>query len=314
MPAAPNPPVPPVPSVPSHPFDPADAPVSVLGLGAMGTALAGALLAAGHPVTVWNRSAARADGLVARGARRADSPAAAVAASPLVIVCVTDYAIADTILADATIPGTDTWAGRTLVNLTSDTPERSRETAGWAARHGIPYLDGAIMVPTPVVGTANGFVLYSGSPAAFDEHGATLRAFGPNAPFLGEEHGLAALYDLGMLDFFYTALAGLVHAFGVVGADGVSAAEFLPFANVIFGILPDIMAGTAAAIDAGAYPGEQDNLTMEAAGIEHIVTAAKTRGLDVGVLEAIKSVTDRAIARGHGGDSFASTIEVIRSA
>lgn len=41
--------------------------VAVLGLGAMGRALAGALLAAGRPVTVWNRSAGKADELVARG-------------------------------------------------------------------------------------------------------------------------------------------------------------------------------------------------------------------------------------------------------
>src|ERR1044072_8092422 len=53
------------------------APVTVLGLGPMGQALAGAFLAQGHPTTVWNRTAARAGGLVARGATRADTGAAA---------------------------------------------------------------------------------------------------------------------------------------------------------------------------------------------------------------------------------------------
>ncbi|MYS82324.1 NAD(P)-dependent oxidoreductase [Embleya scabrispora] len=299
--------------MPASPVRPATS-VTVLGLGAMGTAPADALLAAGHPVTVWNRSPARADGLVARGAKRADSAAEAVAASALVIVCVTDYDIANTILADAsTAGGADLWADRTLVNLTSDTPERAREAAAWAAKRDIAYLDGAIMVPASVVGTANGLVLYSGSRAAFEAHGATLRVFGPNTPFLGEDHGLAAVYDLGMLDFFYTSLAGLTHAFGVVGADGVSAGEFLPFANIIFGILPNIMTGMAASIDAGAHPGDQGNLIMEATGIDHILTAAKARGLDVGVLEAVKHLTDRTIARGHGSDGFTATIETIRN-
>jgi phosphoglycerate dehydrogenase-like enzyme len=45
--------------------------VTVLGLGAMGSALAGAFLAAGRPVTVWNRTQGKAGELVARGATEA---------------------------------------------------------------------------------------------------------------------------------------------------------------------------------------------------------------------------------------------------
>lgn len=50
-------------------------PVTVLGLGAMGNALTTALLRAGHSATVWNRTAGKADRLVAQGATRAESPA-----------------------------------------------------------------------------------------------------------------------------------------------------------------------------------------------------------------------------------------------
>ncbi|MEI9987053.1 MAG: NAD(P)-dependent oxidoreductase [Aliidongia sp.] len=52
--------------------------VAVLGIGGMGSGIAGRLLAAGHEVTVYNRTAAAADELVARGAKRAASPAEAV--------------------------------------------------------------------------------------------------------------------------------------------------------------------------------------------------------------------------------------------
>ncbi|NEC38336.1 NAD(P)-binding domain-containing protein, partial [Streptomyces rubrogriseus] len=53
-------------------------PLTVLGTGAMGTALARAWLAAGHPVTVWNRTAARTGTLAAEGAAVAASAAEAV--------------------------------------------------------------------------------------------------------------------------------------------------------------------------------------------------------------------------------------------
>jgi 3-hydroxyisobutyrate dehydrogenase-like beta-hydroxyacid dehydrogenase len=67
--------------------DSAGAGVTVIGLGLMGQALAGAFLAHGHPTTVWNRSAAKAEELVAHGAPLAASVRDAVAASPLVIIC-----------------------------------------------------------------------------------------------------------------------------------------------------------------------------------------------------------------------------------
>ncbi|MGS2644092.1 NAD(P)-binding domain-containing protein [Streptosporangium sp. G12] len=123
-------------------------PVTVLGLGPMGRALAGAFLANGHPTTVWNRTAARAEDLVARGAIRADTVADAVAASPLTIACVIDYDAVRAIVD----PAADALKGRTLVNLTADTPERARLMAAWAAELGVDYLDGAIMTPTPTIG------------------------------------------------------------------------------------------------------------------------------------------------------------------
>ncbi|HWN31608.1 MAG TPA: NAD(P)-binding domain-containing protein, partial [Pseudonocardia sp.] len=62
--------------------------VTVLGLGEMGTAVAAAFLAGGHPTTVWNRSPARATALLRLGARRAATAREAVAASPLVVISV----------------------------------------------------------------------------------------------------------------------------------------------------------------------------------------------------------------------------------
>ncbi|MFD0788504.1 NAD(P)-binding domain-containing protein, partial [Micromonospora azadirachtae] len=53
--------------------------IAVLGTGRMGTAIAHRLLASGHPLTVWNRTAARTEPLRRFGAAVADSPADAVA-------------------------------------------------------------------------------------------------------------------------------------------------------------------------------------------------------------------------------------------
>jgi len=133
--------------------------VTVIGLGPMGQAMTRALLAAGHPVTVWNRTPGRADGVVADGARRATTPGEALEASDLVILSLTDYRAMYDILDDAAA----SLAGRTLVNLSSDTPDRTRKAATWAAGHHADFLTGGVMVPAPMVGTAAATVFYSGS-------------------------------------------------------------------------------------------------------------------------------------------------------
>src|SRR5262245_60405779 len=100
--------------------------VTVLGLGPMGRALAGAFLAAGHPTTVWNRTPGRADALAAAGAASAATPAEAVAAGPLVVVSLLD----DGAVHDVLDPVAAGLAGKAVVNLTSGTPAEARRTAG----------------------------------------------------------------------------------------------------------------------------------------------------------------------------------------
>lgn len=99
--------------------------VTILGLGPMGQAMARTLLRKGHAVAVWNRSAARAKDLVAERAVLAETPATALAASDLVILSLTDYGAMDDILGASTAA----LRGKVLVNLSSDTPARTREAA-----------------------------------------------------------------------------------------------------------------------------------------------------------------------------------------
>lgn len=73
--------------------------VTVIGLGAMGSALSQLFLNRGRDVTLWNRTADKAQPLVTQGARWADSAADAMARSPLVVMCVYDYRAVDEILA-----------------------------------------------------------------------------------------------------------------------------------------------------------------------------------------------------------------------
>ncbi|WP_281384925.1 NAD(P)-dependent oxidoreductase [Cohnella nanjingensis] len=283
-------------------------PVTIVGLGPMGRALAGAFLRAGHPTTVWNRSPGKADDLAAQGAYRADRIADAVAASPLVIVCVLNDDAVHAILE----PVAAALKGRTLVNLTADSPARARGTAAWAAEHGIDYVDGAIMTPTPTIGTPAASVLYSGSSDAFEAVRPALASIGGAVSHLGDDPGRAAAFDVALLDLFWTSMSGYVHALALARTENIPARELAVHAQGIVRILPAIMTSIADQVDAGRYPGDSSNLLSAAAGMTHILHAARHHGLDTSVLTAAKAIAQRAIDAGHGTEGFSRLVEEIR--
>jgi 3-hydroxyisobutyrate dehydrogenase-like beta-hydroxyacid dehydrogenase len=282
-------------------------PVTVLGLGPMGQALAGTFLKNGHHTTVWNRTATRAEALVVQGATRADTVADGITASPLVIACVIDYDAVHAIID----PAADALKGRTLVNLTADTPERARRTAGWAAEHGIDYLDGAIMTPTQTIGGPAALVLYSGSEEIFQAHRPVLASLGGTATYLGTDPGRAAAHDVSLLDLFWTSMSGVVHAFALAAAENIAAKDLAPFAKGIGALLPDLIDEFANHVDDGHHPGDHSNILSATAGMEHVIHAAQARGIDTGVLSAARAVAQRAIDAGHGNDSFSRLAEVL---
>lgn len=289
--------------------DQSAAAVTVLGLGPMGRALAEAFVAAGLRTTVWNRTPGRDADLVARGAVSARSAEEAVAASPLTVVCVVNYDASDAVLRQDAV--TAALKGRTVVNLSADTPDRARDTAEWAGRHGVRYLDGAIMTPTPTIGTDDAVFLHSGPEELYREHRAVLAALGGTHTHLGEDTGRAAAYDIALLDIFWTAMAGYAHALAVARAEGVSGAELAPFAQGIAAILPPLFTEFAADTDAGSYSGELNPITSAASTMAHVVHASEAHGIDASVMRVIEGQARRVIALGHGTDGFTRVAEVI---
>ncbi|SEG69670.1 3-hydroxyisobutyrate dehydrogenase [Thermomonospora echinospora] len=289
-----------------------DAPVTVIGLGAMGAAMAEAFLKDGRPTTVWNRTAAKADPLVDKGAQRASTPAEALAAGELVVISQLDYpAMYDTFAgAEAALDG------KVLVNLSSGTPQELREAAGWAAGHGARLVTGGIMVPPPGIGTPDSYVFYSGPEPALDTHRKTLETLGA-VTYVGADPGLAMLYYQAMLMMFWSTLTSYFHAVALVGSAGATAEDLRPFAARLYGQLTGdgpmgFLPILTREIDAREYPGEQNSLHMQAVGAAHVVEAFRDAGLHTGMPGALRDLFAQADAAGHGAEGLTSVIEVIR--
>ncbi|MFE4621222.1 NAD(P)-dependent oxidoreductase [Streptomyces sp. NPDC056747] len=296
-------------SLSSSPTPPRVPSVTVIGLGPMGRALAGAFVAAGVRTTVWNRTPGRDRELVARGAIGAASVAEAVAASPLSVVCLVDYDATDAVLRQVAV--TAALKGRTVVNLTADTPDRARDTARWADDHGIRYLDGAIMTPTPTIGTPQAVFLHSGPEELYAEHRPVLDVLGGSHTHLGEDVARAAAYDIALLDIFWTSMTGYVHAVALAGTEGISPSELARFAQGIGAILPPLFQALAEDLESGAYSGEGNPLTSVVSSMAHIVHTSEAHGIDAGVMRAAEGLARRTIGLGHGAEGFTRIAEVL---
>jgi 3-hydroxyisobutyrate dehydrogenase-like beta-hydroxyacid dehydrogenase len=280
--------------------------VSVIGLGQMGTRLAQAFLAAGHPTTAWNRTAAKADALAAQGAVRAATAEEAIAASPLVVVCLPDY---PTVL-DLLGPVADGLRGRVLVNLTSGTPQDAARAAAWAAGHGAGYLDGAAMSGTRLVGRPEALFVFSGAPEAFAAHRTVLTSLG-NSVHLGADPALAPVYDTALFGLAWGALAGFYHAVALVGAAGVDPSTFAAVATGHMPFVTSLMAEHARQIQDGHFPDDDGTVEVHAAAMEHLVGTSRAQGIGTDVPELITSLLGRAAATGHGASGIASVAETI---
>ncbi|MFI6296489.1 NAD(P)-dependent oxidoreductase [Nonomuraea sp. NPDC050790] len=280
--------------------------VSVLGLGAMGSALADALLKAGYETTVWNRTPGKAGDLVARGAREAGTAGEAVRAGGLVVACLLDHASVHEVFD----PLAGELAGRTLVNVTTTSPAQSRELAEWAAKAGIAYLDGGIMAVPHMIGQEGSSILYSGSAEVFETYKPVLDRWGASTYF-GEDAGLASLYDLALLAGMYVMFAGFVHGAAMVAPAGVSAREFAAMAKPWLSAMTGGFDGFAEVIDGGDYTvaGQQ---SLEFSNLNDLVAASADQGISTEVIGMVQTLIRRQIDAGHGAEGFARIFESIR--
>jgi 3-hydroxyisobutyrate dehydrogenase-like beta-hydroxyacid dehydrogenase len=282
--------------------------VTVIGLGPMGQAMVRAYLAAGHPVTVWNRTASRADTLVEAGATRAATPSDALAASPLVLLSLTHYAAMYEILGDVG----DALVGKVVVNLSSDTPQASRDAAAWLAERGAELLVGGIMVGADTVGTEEAYVFYSGPRSVFADHEPTLRVIG-RPDYRGADPALAQLFYQALVHVFVTTLAAFVQGAALLGTAGVAAREYAPLADELVQLARSAFGMAATNIDADDHPDEGASAQMMAVGVDHIAGAVAAAGQDAALPDAVRSLYDRMIAAGYGKDSWTRMIDVIRA-
>lgn len=151
--------------------------ITLIGTGLMGVPMARNLMAAGHQLTVWNRTKARADPLVANGATWADNPAAAIAGADVIITMLSDgfatgELIADQSVRDALQPGM-IW-----LDMSSAAPEHARAQSSDLATLGVAHLDAPVSGGTKGAEAASLAIMVGGNAETFAQATHVFEAMG----------------------------------------------------------------------------------------------------------------------------------------
>lgn len=116
-----------------------------LGLGLMGIPMARRLLNAGHDVTVWNRSAGKAAGLVEAGARSAATPREVAAKAGIVFLCLTDAAAVEQVVFGPDGIASAAGATKLVVDFSSIHPDAARAIAARLKQaNGMGWIDAPV--------------------------------------------------------------------------------------------------------------------------------------------------------------------------
>ncbi|MGS2808540.1 NAD(P)-dependent oxidoreductase [Nocardia sp. MW-W600-9] len=282
-------------------------PVTVLGTGSMGAALAQAFLAAGYPTHVWNRSPDRTTALVAAGATAHRDITDAVEAGSVVIACLTTFAATRASLAAAPA----SIAGRDVITLNSGTPAQAREFAQRAHGAGARFLGGAIKNVPAAVGLRDTLLYFGGDREVFDTHAETLRVLGGELDFLGAEPDLAALYEYAVGATLLPALLGFVEGAAVLASRGLPARTMVPYSGKWLRMIESLLPILAGEIDDKDYTRLGSSIEVFHTVVVDDPQLAAETGVDLSWHSTMHELLRRAVAEGRGDQSITALYELL---
>lgn len=280
--------------------------VTMIGLGAMGSALAKTFIGAGHRVTVWNRTPSKMQSLVEQGAEGASSIYKAIAASPVIVTCIDNYYSSKNLISENNLG--QYLSGRTLIQLSTGSPKEASEFEEFIRGFDCEYIDGAIMPYPDGIGKDDAKLLFAGPEETYSRCLPILKCLGGDLRYLGSNIRGAAALDMALLTRDLCCYLGVIHGSRICESEGIDVGEFAA-------MFPEgsLEREPVEVIHSDKFDEPGATLTVWDGALQRIQGQAKDSGINCEVPDFISSFFKRAIAAGYGAEDVASIIKVMRS-
>lgn len=275
--------------------------VTVLGTGTMGAGVAASLVRAGHDVTVWNRSQARAEPLGALGATVAPDAGTAVADAQVVLLTLFDADAVVDVLEQAAgeAPESAVWVQCSTIGVAG-----TETVVQLAAKYGITLVEAMMLGTKAPAEQGTLTLLTAGAPDVLDPLTPVFEAISVKTVHAGVDVGAGTSLKLAANAWIASLTAATGQSLAIARALGVDPQRFL---DAIEGSASDsAYAHTkGAAVLAGEFPPQfaLDGLRKD---IALITEAARGAEVSTVLLDALGRVYAEASAAGHGGDDIAA--------
>ncbi|MDY8025912.1 NAD(P)-dependent oxidoreductase [Paenibacillus polymyxa] len=284
--------------------------VSVIGLGPMGLAIAHVLLQKGYRVTVWNRTSEKAELIVKTGAILAPNAAAAISASAVSIICVSDYAASYSILNTDEVK--TALAGRILIQLSTGSPQQARDHEVWTQTYQAEYIEGAIVASPTQMGQPEATLFSSGSPSAFQKCELLLKSVAGNVLYLGEQVSAASTTDLAFLSYLFGSYLGFFHAVRILESDNLRVDNFGAMIAQIAPVIGGVMKYEGELIQGGVYDKPQSSVNMSITTVHLLMEQARESGINNEFPVFAQGLFKKALDAGYGEEEVCALIKVLR--
>ena len=282
--------------------------VSVIGLGAMGAGIARTFLDRGCQVSVWNRSRAKVDALVAEGALGCDTPGDALDANTHVIVCLSDYAVWRSILEEHDLAGR--LAGTCLIQLTTGTIEDVQGHASLIREHGGQLIEGAIMCYPSNLGTDDAALLLAGSADVLETGDPFLRMLDARWTSLGEDLNGPAILSRSLMAGYTGSLMGLVNGAALCRAGGVPLDIFMKFNERGTEVILSEKKRLIEAIRDGRTEETQASIKAWREGNQALLSVAESLGTHLTLQSAMQAMFQEGRRQGLDEHDLAALVDV----
>lgn len=281
---------------------------AVLGLGLMGSEIALRLKRQGVSVIGWNRGAERAEAARERGLVVTETAAETIAASEFVLVLLSDAQAIRQVLCDERAAA-QALVGRILIQMGTIGPAESRSIGGQVEGLGARYLEAPVLGSLPEVREGRLIVMAGGEPALFERCLPLLRVLGRDPQLIGPVGSGAAL-KLAMNQLIAGLTATFALSLGLVRAEGIDVDQFMTLlrASALHARTFDKKLNKYLSHDYGVANFPLKHLLKD---IRLFRETGEACGLDTGLLAALQTACERAVAQGYGDQDYSALYEAI---